>query len=66
MKIVEVKRESFYGEMQLVVVFEDGSEEFLVGYLPSEYSILDSELIGETQDEAKAIVSEKIRSVCYW
>lgn len=52
MKIVDVKTEMFYGEVQLIAVYEDGSEEFLFGYFPEEYSISTSELIGKTQEEA--------------
>lgn len=59
MKIKAVKRERFYGEVQLVVVMEDGSEEFLCGYDPTWYSVRDDELIGKTISEAAALFNDK-------
>lgn len=59
MKIIDVKSELDYGEVQLVAVYEDGSEEFLFGYFPEEYSISPSELIGKTKDEAFDVKYEK-------
>lgn len=52
MRIKYVKRMSFYGEDQLTAVLEDGTEEFLFGYLPTEYSISSNSLIGLTVEQA--------------
>lgn len=52
MKIKYVKCTSFYGEYQLTAMLEDGTEEFLFGYLPSEYSISTNSLIGLTVEQA--------------
>lgn len=59
MKIIDVKSEVYYGEVQLVAVYEDDSKEFLFGYFPEEYSISPSELIGKTKDEAFDVKHEK-------
>lgn len=59
MKIGKIKREQFYGEVQIVAVMEDGTEEFLFGYVPSQYDISDEDLIGKTISEAFDLFENK-------
>lgn len=59
MRIVDVKSEVFYGEVQLTAVYEDGKEEFLFGYFPDEYTFSKEELIGKTQLEAYELKAKK-------
>lgn len=59
MKIAKIKRESFYGEYQLTAVMEDGTEEFLFGYSPSDYAIRDQDLVGKTAGEASDLLRRK-------
>lgn len=61
MKIKEIKRDPFYGEVQLVAVMEDGSEEFLFGYDPKQFVIRDNELVGKNRQEAFNVFSDKER-----
>lgn len=61
MKIKAVKKERSCGEIQIVVVMEDGTEEFLCGYDPSWYSVCDDELIGKTISEADVLFNDKER-----
>lgn len=58
-KIVSLKYNVFYGEVQLTAVFDDGTEEFLFGYDPYEYKIESYELIGKTKSEAYKIKQSK-------
>lgn len=59
MKIKKIKSSRFYGEVQLVAVMEDGSEEFLFGYDLKHFAIRDDELIGKTINEAFDVFSDK-------
>lgn len=51
-KIKSVKVLEFYGENQLSAIMEDGTEEYLFRYLPTEYHINTDMLIGLTVDQA--------------
>lgn len=60
MKIVNIKEEmTRFNECQITAIFEDGSEKFLFGYFPEEYSIFRSELIGKTVEEAIEVRTKK-------
>lgn len=54
-----VKVLEFYGENQLSAVMEDGSEEYLFGYLPTEYSMNVDKLVGLTVNQARAFKKYK-------
>lgn len=59
-KITAVKVEHFYGEDQYTATYEDGTEEFLFGALPSELRFTAEDLIGKTSDEASAMFCESM------
>ena len=58
MKIVNIRKE---GELriQVIGIFEDGSEKPLFSYYPDELSFRKNELVGLTEEQAKELYHKK-------
>lgn len=54
MKIIKIRKEGNL-RIEVIGIFEDGSEKLLFRYYPDELSFRESELVGLTEEQAKEL-----------